>query len=202
MKENIRGSGRLLLHSWRTLLLYDIIFKLLGTIVLFPACQLLFNKSLKISGMYYVSSQNFKTIGQYPSVIAVLVFILFVFIFFTAFELNCLYLCFGASWYKEQLKFDRLMWEAFRRTLPLFRPRNVLLLVWTVFMIPGLSFFLFGSENDYTVILLNILRRSVLRQPGFTIAVIVAAAAVIEIIWLPLMFASYSLGGDALLWNR
>ena len=195
MKENIRRSGRLLLRSWRILLLYDILFKLLGTIVLFPACQLLFNKSLKLSGMYYVASQNFKTIGQYPLVITVLIFILFVFIFFTGFELNCLYLCFGVSWFRERLKFDRLMWEAFRRTVQLFSPRNWLLLIWTVFMIPGLSFFLFGSENDYTVILLNILRRSVLRQPGFSIAAAVAAAVAAGIIWLPLAFASYSFGG-------
>lgn len=135
MKERIGHAYALWRGCWKTLFLFEILYRLFTTYLMFPACKWLFNSCLRITRIYYLSAETLVRFLTNPIMLACCA-ILFLFFSLTAIlEISCLITCLHAS-DSRMLGIFQLIQEGLRDTMRCLRPRNWVLLLLTALLLP------------------------------------------------------------------
>lgn len=115
---------RLLKTNIRPLIVFELLYKLCGTIILTPLLNVVFSVSLHFSGLRYVTNSNLLYFLTRPVTVLAIVFMLFVLALFTLTELSAITHCLNASQHRKPLSLFEMTRRAAVTTLRSLRPRN------------------------------------------------------------------------------
>ena len=136
MRSNARRAYALLRRSWKTLILFELLFRFFSTYLVFPACRWLFNSCLRITGFNCLTADNLLRILSNPVMIACFAVILLLFSLCTIIEISCLITCLHSSEVDSTLGIFQLIFEGLRDSIRLLHPQNLPLLLVTALLIP------------------------------------------------------------------
>lgn len=132
LKEMTRLTG----GCWRALALFELIYQFAALYLVLPLCKWLFSRSLVLSGMYYITEQNFWQLFRHPLVMLAILAIVYLIALFMALEAVCLIIALNQSGQKSNLGLVQLLGEGLRALLRLVWPGNLVLVGFTALMIP------------------------------------------------------------------
>lgn len=136
MRCDARCAFALLRGSWKTLLLFEILFRLFSTYLVFPVSKWLFNSCLRITGFNCLTADNLLRILTNPVMLACFAVIFLLFSLTTIIEISCLITCLHSAQVKSTLGIFQLILEGLQDSVRLLRPRNLPLLLVTALLIP------------------------------------------------------------------
>ena len=135
MRERIVRAAGLWRGSWKTLFLFEILYRLFTTYAFFPVCKWLFNSCLKVTRLYYLSSENVVRFLANPLMLLCCLVLLLAFSMAAILEISCLITCLHASG-SRTLGIFQLIQEGLRDVARCLHPRNWSLLLITALLLP------------------------------------------------------------------
>lgn len=140
-----KAKFKLVQFNFSTLLIFEVLYTLIGTLVVHPGCLFLFNKVMTLLGFPFLSDANIGQALTNPlGLLSILVLIL-VLGFYGIFELTALIVLFNESFFKRQVRLLPLCKKAFERAIRIVRPRNFPLIIFVLIIIPFTEFSLASS---------------------------------------------------------
>lgn len=136
MKGILRRAFSLVRGGWKTLFLFEILFRLFAAFIVFPACQWLFNSCLRWTGLNYLTAENLGRFLTDPLMLACSAAILVAFALTTTIEVTGLVTCLHAAELHGTPTIVQLIREGLRDAARILRPRNLLLLLFMAFLVP------------------------------------------------------------------
>lgn len=135
MRERIDRAAALWRGSWKTLFLFEILYRLFTTYVFFPACKWLFNSCLRVTRLYYLSAENLVRFLSNPLMLLCCAVLLLAFSLAAILEISCLITCLHAAG-SRTLGIFQLIQEGLRDVARCLYPCNWSLLLITAFLLP------------------------------------------------------------------
>lgn len=114
-------------RNWSILVWFELLYRMILYIILYPAQRAILLKALDLAGTTYISQENFTLLLHSPRSILMLLSALILLLFFIYLEITGLLLCFEAGWEGRRITLRHLLVSTFKRSFRLFRPRNLLL---------------------------------------------------------------------------
>lgn len=121
---------------WRTLFLFEIVFRLFSTFLVFPVCKLLFNVCLQVTKIHYLTGENLLHFLSNPLMLICTAVIMLIFSLSTMIEISCLITCLHASRTESPIGIFRLIGRGLTDACRVLHSRNVLLLIVTALLTP------------------------------------------------------------------
>lgn len=131
---------RLLKKNYKTVLLFELFYKLIGSTLFTPLLFGMLNLALKLSGEKYITNDNLFDFLRRPTTIIVILIILLAVTLFTLFEMTALVQCFHASFHNNKMTVAQMFQAGYRSAFRFFRRRNGLIIVFVLFIIPITNF--------------------------------------------------------------
>ena len=137
MRTIAKRALGLLKRSWKTMFLFEIIFRLLSMYAVFPVCKWLFNSALRVTGLNCLTADNWLRVLMNPLMLLCFMLLFLIFSLTSMLEISCLITCLNdASEPECTLNVLQVLREGARDSLRMLRPRNLPLLVLTALLIP------------------------------------------------------------------
>lgn len=109
MKQMIKHSFGIALSNWTTLLLFELLYKVVCYSLVYALSQDILNYALKAAGISYLSFENARQLITSPLSVILLLALLFFITIVTFFELSALYIYCEKGWSREQLPLRHLI---------------------------------------------------------------------------------------------
>ena len=145
MKKTLSSSLTVIKRNWSTLLWFELIYRILIYALLYPLLKFLLQKSLTVSGLSYISMENYMLLLHSPRAVCVLLLALLLLCFSIYLEICGLLLCYEAGWHAVHLSLKELSKKTLSSTLLLARPSNLLMFVG---LLPLLALSLFRISSS------------------------------------------------------
>lgn len=137
MKTNQYKLGFLLIkRNYKSILLFEILYKIVMTALFTPMLIGCLNLAMYLANMRYISNENVWTFLAKPSTLFILVMVFLLFSVFTTIELAAVVTCYHASYHNEKIRVADMFEAGFRSSFRIFKPKNMLLFIYTLCMIP------------------------------------------------------------------
>ena len=136
MKGILSRALSLVRRGWKTLFLFEILFRLFSAFAVFPACQWLFNACLRWTGLNYLTAENAGQFLADPRMLACSAAILVAFALTTTIEITGLITCLHAAARNDTPTIFQLIREGLRDAGRILRPKNLPLLLFMAFLVP------------------------------------------------------------------
>lgn len=133
-------------ESLKVMLPFQIIYKVIIGLCLIPVISYLFNLSLKLAGYSYITNRNITGYLQKPTSILILVFIILLVGFFVLMEITVLTMYFGHVFTERRYYFRKLLLLTGREIKRLFRPKNFILILYVLCILPVTQFVIIVSS--------------------------------------------------------
>ncbi|MEG2638510.1 MAG: glycerophosphodiester phosphodiesterase [Clostridiales bacterium] len=130
----------LLKTNFKALLIFELLYKLFTITIFTPLLVGLFNLSLKISGLSYLSNKNLPDFLTDPITILFIIVIFIGITFFTLIEMTAIIQCFHGSFYNIKISAREMFSIGYYSAKKFFQKKNWLLIVFVVFIIPITNF--------------------------------------------------------------
>ncbi|MEG2659026.1 MAG: glycerophosphoryl diester phosphodiesterase membrane domain-containing protein, partial [Clostridiales bacterium] len=130
----------LLKTNFKALLIFELLYKLFTITIFTPLLVGLFNLSLKISGLSYLSNKNLPDFLTDPITILFIIVIFIGITFFTLIEMTAIIQCFHGSFYNIKISAREMFRIGYYSAKKFFQKKNWLLIVFVVFIIPITNF--------------------------------------------------------------
>lgn len=127
---------KLLTWDFSTLLLFELIYKLTASLVAFPLLQELMKYSIKKAGFSFLANHNFYLIFKNPVAVLLLIVLVLLFAFYIYIEMTAIIIYCEKAMKGERTGVFSLFAEAIRRALHILNPRNLILLLFVLVIIP------------------------------------------------------------------
>ena len=127
MFKTLKASAAAMKRNWSILVWFELLYRMILYIILYPAQRAILLKALDLAGTTYISQENFTLLLHSPRSILMLLSALILLLFFIYLEITGLLLCFEAGWEGRRITLRHLLVSTFKRSFRLFRPRNLLL---------------------------------------------------------------------------
>lgn len=143
MKKVLGYNTKLLKRNLRSVMIFEIIYKITAATLISPLIMFLLSLSVKWSGLRYVTIGNMHKYFTSVSSVAVIFVIFIILILYTLLEIACIIICFDASRKNEKISVIDIVTAGFKKTLSLFRPSGIPIILMTGLLIPmsGLPIF-------------------------------------------------------------
>ncbi|MDC7286317.1 glycerophosphodiester phosphodiesterase [Blautia schinkii] len=145
MKKTLSSSLTVIKRNWSTLLWFELIYRILIYTVLYPLLKFLLYKSLTVSGLSYISMENYTLLLRSPRAVSVLVLALLLLSFSVYLEICALILCYESGWHGVRISLKELCKKTLKSTLLLARPSSLLMFVG---LLPLLALSLFRVSSS------------------------------------------------------
>ncbi len=136
MRQTFRSAIHLIMWDWSTLFLFEIIYKLITAIIVFPALQAMLQFALQLSGVSFLSNQTLPIILQSPSTLLVLLILFVILTFYVLIEMTAIVLYFHNGVQGKRTGIFRLFLSAAKKSFSIVRPKNALLFVFIFLILP------------------------------------------------------------------
>lgn len=140
MKSNyIKNILNMIKYNLGTLIKFEIIYKLLLSIILIPFAILGFNLSMKLTGYTYLTLENIVKYMLNPITILILLLLIIYLTIVTIFDISTVIILFDISYKKEKITLIELVKLSLNKLKKIFNLKNISVAFLVLFMIPFLN---------------------------------------------------------------
>lgn len=132
MKNDLKSIFKLIKKDWRRLFWFEMFYKIIFVVVIWPLCSLLWRGTLSLSGIGYVSIDRMTKAMFNPLIIAVMLLIGCIFVFVLIYEISVLMVSYKYSYYDKRLSFIQMIVLGGKKTLRIFKPHNIMIVIISV----------------------------------------------------------------------
>lgn len=133
------------LQNWSTLLCFEMIYRGIVFVVLFPLLSDLLHLFPRILGQAYLGQENIALISQRPVALLLLLGIVLLTGFSIFFEITALFIYAEKGWRRERVSVWSLLFESAVKTMGLLQPKRLPVL----FMLPVMTLSVFALLSGY-----------------------------------------------------
>ena len=144
MKNIVKDNFNILKKCGKTLLLYELIYKIIAVAVFYPLFLLLFNLSLRIAGIKYLTNGYIAKYFSCPFTIVMILAIIFVIAVYTFFEKCCLSVMIEALMQNFKVTVADMFSAGMYNFRAKFRRKNMSLLLYEIFLFPFSNIIILG----------------------------------------------------------
>ncbi len=130
---------KLLKYNMKTLIGFEFIYKLVSVFVFTPIFLLLFNLITKLSGYTYLTFENVISFLSKPITILFLLILIILVTFYTLIDLSTVIIILDSSYQEKKIKIKDAFILACKKSLCVFKIKNILLPFLVIFLIPFLN---------------------------------------------------------------
>lgn len=183
-KKHIHGI-RLLTFNLKAFVGFEILYKLLFALLATPFVIMLLNASIRLAGYRYLTNQNLFVYLRKPQTIAIFVLLLLFVLLYVFFEMTALTGGFHASYCREKITATDMFRMGVANLRRVFRPGNLMALVWLALVLPLISIFYFIALSFLTRIPGFVKKELIRILPGLIIAgVVILLLALVAIMYV------------------
>lgn len=137
--HKIKESLLMLKENLGTLIGFELLFKLLSSLIIIPLFLGAFNLTMKYTGFNYLTLENIFLFIKTPQVIIMLIFLLILMSFYTMFDITAIIIILDESYQKQKIKISEVIWLSLRKCFRVLYPFNITISFLVLFLIPFLS---------------------------------------------------------------
>ena len=145
MKEILKNTFYLVKKDWKRLFLFEIFYKLIFIVIIWPICSLLWRISLKISGIGYVSLERMTQAMFNPVILIVMLVIGCILAFSIIYEISVLLTSYKYSYFNKKLSFTQMLILGAEKTANIFKPYNLIIIIVSIYLLCLMNFTLNSS---------------------------------------------------------
>ena len=138
--KHIRWINRLVGRNWKTMVSFAILIQLFSYAVIFPGFSFLFNRSLQLVGLRYLTAENLSRFLHNPIPFITLGLLALFYAVLQLYEITGFIYIFDQCRHGFRVSVWQVLLFAFRRSMRVFKPRNLFLLLIILFLTPLLHF--------------------------------------------------------------
>ncbi len=129
----------MLTYNLKTLINFEIIYKLSSTIIFIPIFLGIFNTIVKITGYSYITLENVLGFLTNPLTIIMIFLLLLLMTFYTLLDISTIIIILDCSYHQIKIKTKEAFNIAIKKSLKVFKKKNVLISFMILFLIPFLN---------------------------------------------------------------
>ncbi len=139
IRSNIKQLRRMLSTNKKTLILFELLFKLLSLLIFTPLFLNLFNLTMRLAGYRYITLENVIPFLLKPVTLVMLVLLLLAMMAYTMFDITAILITLDQSYHGRKLTVTGAVRMSARKCVQLLHLRNLPLVFLTLFLIPFLN---------------------------------------------------------------
>jgi len=129
MKKTLKDTLHLLKYNFKTLFYFELMYRALGVLIVFPLAQFLFYTSIKLSGYVYITNALLFEYLTKPFTILSLMLLLTILSFYMMIEMIILSMIFDSGSKEETLGMKDLLIKGSKRVVVVLRRYHVRILL-------------------------------------------------------------------------
>jgi glycerophosphoryl diester phosphodiesterase len=129
MKDRFFLTFQLIKENWRTLLLFEVIYRIIGLAIIFPLANQLLYASISIQGKSYITNADFIEYIFDPVTIFIYLIIIILFGIYVLFEIVTLSYLFHETYYKNPIHIESLLLTALLRTMEVLKKYHLTIIL-------------------------------------------------------------------------
>ncbi len=134
--RHFRIINKRLGQNWKAMVSFVILYKLFTSALIFPAFSMLFNRSLEMAGLKYLTAENLSVFLHSPIPFITLGILLLLYVVLQLFDIIGIIYIFDQSRHNFSVSVGQVILFAARRTIRVFRPWNLIILPILLFLTP------------------------------------------------------------------
>ena len=134
-----RGVSKSLTYNFKTLISFELIYKLLTVFIFSPLFNLSFRLIMNVTGFKYLTYENIKLFASKPVTIVSVLFLLILMMLYTIFEIITIIVITSASRQKVKIDTHNAVKISLKKTLGTIKKTRLGLIFLTLFLIPFLN---------------------------------------------------------------
>ena len=128
MKQKMQKILKTLTYNIKTLLYFEIIYRLVGVLIIFPVARLLFLLSIRWSGYVYITNRMLLDYLFKPSTIMILFLLVILLSFYLVIEMTFLSILFDFSYHEEELRIKKLFFIGIKKVFFNIRKYHIVII--------------------------------------------------------------------------
>lgn len=129
MKQTIYHTYHNLTYNLRTLIYFEVLYRVLGLLIIFPVARFLFYYSVRLTGHAYITNQLFFTYIFNPSTIMILLFLVVLLSIYLVIEMIFLSLIYDFGYHDKSISFRDLIILGFRKSYFTFKKYHIFIIM-------------------------------------------------------------------------
>ncbi len=125
--------------NWKSLIGFEIIFKLLSLMIFTPLFVMDFNVIMKLTGFKYLTLENIGSFLLNPLTLVMLIILFLFMTLYTMFDITTVITILDASYHKKKIKVIDAIRMSLAKCKKVFRLKNISLAFFVLFLIPFLN---------------------------------------------------------------
>ncbi|MDY7860489.1 glycerophosphoryl diester phosphodiesterase membrane domain-containing protein, partial [Clostridioides difficile] len=123
-------------YNFSTLILFELFYKGLALLLILPSIKYIFDNLLKSLNIFYLNMDNIIKILSNPISIVLIILSVIILAFYAFFEFTSVIICFNRSIKCEKIGLFELIKMSFKKSINLLYPKNILLFIFVLLIIP------------------------------------------------------------------
>ncbi len=123
-------------YNLKKIILFELVFKIISLLIFSPLFLELFNLIMKLTGFTYLTLENIGSFLANPLTIILLFLLILIITFYKIFDISTIILFIDASKNKVEVSIKNVTTLAFKKSLRIFKPKNILISFLVLFLIP------------------------------------------------------------------
>ena len=126
-------------YNFKTLVEFELLFKIMITIIIIPIVIFILNITMKLSGYTYLTIENISSFLLNPITILMIIIIIIILSIITIFDISTLIIIYDNSYHKQKIDIKGAITISLNRIKKIFKQKNILIVLFILFLIPFLN---------------------------------------------------------------
>ena len=135
----MRNTFKLITYNFKTLFFFELLYKLIISVIFTPLSVFIFNLTMKLTGYTYLTLENIGNFLWNPITIGILLLLLIFISIITLFDISTMIVIFDESYHEYHINLKDALKISIIKTWKIIRPKNILLMIFLLFIIPFLN---------------------------------------------------------------
>ena len=137
--KKLKKLSQMIKFNLKTLIGFELFYKLGSTIIFIPFFLSLFNLILKLTGFHYLTLENILPFITHPLTITLLIILLLLMTFYALIDISAIIIILDCSYERKHITIKNAFILAVKKSLKVFHKKNILLPFLVLFLIPFLN---------------------------------------------------------------
>lgn len=124
-----KRTWRLVQTHWKTLLLFEVLYRLFGLALIYPVLERLFSLSISVTGDAFILTRDFVDYAFRPTTIGIVIVLLILFGLYVTFEVAALAIIFHQSNFDKPISLQELVLSAAAKTYTVIKSYHLTILM-------------------------------------------------------------------------
>ncbi|MBP5204260.1 glycerophosphoryl diester phosphodiesterase membrane domain-containing protein [bacterium] len=135
----LKDLKNILKYNGKNILLFEFFFKVSSILIISPLFLKLFNLIMKVTGYTYLTLDNIFKFVLNPLTILMILILLLLMTFYSLFDISTIIIMIDASYSKKTISIRNAITLSLKKSLNVFKPKNIGILFLLLFLIPFLN---------------------------------------------------------------